>query len=62
MKIYGKVGRVQQADLIIVPNLAAKNKLLSWGIAEQKIEVVGMPIHPDFLKPPLGTENNFSVI
>jgi UDP-N-acetylglucosamine:LPS N-acetylglucosamine transferase len=40
-----------EADLIIVPNLAAKNKLLAWGIPEYKLEVVGMPIHPNFLKP-----------
>jgi spore coat polysaccharide biosynthesis predicted glycosyltransferase SpsG len=47
------------ADLIIVPNLAAKNKLLEWGIAEEKLEVVGMPIHPNFLKPAVDTREKF---
>ncbi len=48
-----------EADLIIVPNLAAKNKLLAWGISEQRIEVVGMPIHPNFLKPPACERDKF---
>ncbi len=40
------------ADLIIAPNEAARGQLLSWGIAQDKTRVIGMPIHPDFLKPP----------
>jgi UDP-N-acetylglucosamine:LPS N-acetylglucosamine transferase len=48
-----------EADLIIVPNLAAKNKLLEWGIPDYKLEVVGMPIHPNFLKPPACDREKF---
>jgi len=48
-----------EADLIIVPNLAAKSKLLAWGIPEYKLEVVGMPIHPNFLKPPTCDREKF---
>jgi UDP-N-acetylglucosamine:LPS N-acetylglucosamine transferase len=39
-------------DLTIVPNELVKNKLVSWGVPEEKVRVVGMPVHPDFIKPP----------
>ncbi|PWT99796.1 MAG: hypothetical protein C5B53_04940 [Candidatus Melainabacteria bacterium] len=39
-------------DLTIVPNELVKNKLLSWGVPEEKVRVVGMPVHPDFIKQP----------
>ena len=39
-------------DLTIVPNELVKDKLLSWGVPEEKVRVVGMPVHPDFHKPP----------
>ncbi len=48
-----------EADLTIVPNEAAKNKLLSWGVPENKIEIVGMPVHPDFLQPPSSDREKF---
>lgn len=47
------------ADLIIVPNLAAKNKLMQWGVSEHKLEVVGMPVHPNFLKAPICERDKF---
>ena len=39
------------ADLLIAPNDLAANKLVSFGIAPERIQVVGMPIQPVFLKP-----------
>ncbi len=42
----------QDADLIIAPNELAKNQLMTWGIAEANIKVVGMPVHPAFVQPP----------
>ncbi len=47
------------ADLTIAPNEAAKNKLLSWGIPENKVQVVGMPVHPDFTKPAKTNRHDF---
>jgi processive 1,2-diacylglycerol beta-glucosyltransferase len=40
------------ADLVIAPNDVVKMKLLEWGIPAEKIEVLGMPVHPDFVTPP----------
>ncbi len=41
-----------EADLIIVPNEAAAGQLLAWGVPQQKMQVIGMPIHPAFIQPP----------
>lgn len=38
-------------DLTVVPNKLAKERLLSWGVPEHKLKVVGMPIHPQFTRP-----------
>jgi UDP-N-acetylglucosamine:LPS N-acetylglucosamine transferase len=46
-------------DLTIVPNELARNKLLSWGVPEQKLKIVGMPIHPDFIRPPHYSREDF---
>lgn len=42
----------RDADLIITPNELAKTQLIKWGIAEERIKVVGMPVHPAFIQPP----------
>jgi UDP-N-acetylglucosamine:LPS N-acetylglucosamine transferase len=39
-------------DLFIAPNEIVFNKLIEWGMPAERIEVVGMPVHPDFLKEP----------
>ncbi len=41
-----------ESDLIIAPNEIVFNKLIDWGMAPEKVAVVGMPVHPDFLKEP----------
>lgn len=40
------------ADLTIAPNDLARERLISLGIAPANIQVIGMPIPPEFLKPP----------
>ena len=42
----------QNADLIIAPNNSVRNRLFSWDIPKDKIQVLGMPVHPKFLLPP----------
>jgi UDP-N-acetylglucosamine:LPS N-acetylglucosamine transferase len=42
----------KDADLTVVPNDLAKNRLIQLGVEPEKIKIVGMPIHPDFLNPP----------
>jgi len=39
-------------DLTIAPNDLARQKLISWGISPERIRVMGMPVHPSFLRPP----------
>jgi UDP-N-acetylglucosamine:LPS N-acetylglucosamine transferase len=39
------------SDLTIVPNDLTRNKLISWGVPAQKIKAIGMPIHPNFIRP-----------
>lgn len=41
-----------ESDLTIAPNDIVFNKLVEWGIEREKVAVVGMPVHPDFLKDP----------
>jgi UDP-N-acetylglucosamine:LPS N-acetylglucosamine transferase len=48
-----------EADLIIVPNEAARGQLITWGVPQQKIQAIGMPVHPAFLKPPKSTRREF---
>jgi len=49
----------KQADLIVAPNEAVREKLLSWDIPGDKIKVLGMPVHPKFLSPPTLTRSRF---
>lgn len=39
-----------EADMTLVPNDLGAKQLIEWGIAPEKIKVVGMPVHPDFSK------------
>lgn len=41
-----------EADIIIAPNEIVAEKLSAWGIGPNQIRVVGMPVHPDFTRPP----------
>lgn len=47
------------ADLTIAPNDLAREKLLSLGLAPSKVKVIGMPIKPEFLKPPQESRHDF---
>jgi processive 1,2-diacylglycerol beta-glucosyltransferase len=47
------------SDLTIVPNELTRRKLLEYGLPEEKSAVLGMPIHPDFLRPPSMTRSKF---
>ncbi len=47
------------ADLTIVPNELGYNRLIQWGISPQRIKVSGMPVNPDFIKPPSCTKEEF---
>lgn len=47
------------ADLIIAPNDIVKNKLIEWGIEPDKVEVLGMPVHPDFIAAPTISREDF---
>lgn len=48
-----------EADLTIVPNDLVKDQLTKWQVAEEKIRVIGMPVHPDFCKPPTTSRGDF---
>lgn len=39
-------------DLTLVPNHLGAQRLIDLGINSEKIKVTGMPVHPDFIKPP----------
>jgi hypothetical protein len=43
----------------MAPNEAVRNRLLSWGVRPDKIQVLGMPVHPNFLSPPTVTRAEF---
>lgn len=47
------------ADLTIAPNELVKKKLMEWGVKDSKIHVCGMPVNPDFLKPPSTSRETF---
>lgn len=49
----------KRADLIIAPNEIVRSKLLDWGIEPDKIQVLGMPVHPDFLSLPRTAPTEF---
>ncbi len=54
-----KAWACRDADLIFVPNDLARNQLVSWGVSPQYIKVAGMPVHPDFLRPPGWSKETF---
>jgi len=41
----------EDSDLTIVPNQITYDKLLEWGIKPEKLKIVGIPLHPEFVKP-----------
>jgi UDP-N-acetylglucosamine:LPS N-acetylglucosamine transferase len=49
----------EDADLIIAPNNIARDCLLRWGIPADKIQVLGMPVHPEFLSPTATSRADF---
>lgn len=49
----------RQADITIVPNEPCKKQLINLGVSETKIQVIGMPIHPDFCEPPSTSKGEF---
>ncbi|HEY9788005.1 MAG TPA: glycosyltransferase [Candidatus Obscuribacterales bacterium] len=46
-------------DLTLVPNSLSKQQLVEWGVPSEKIRIVGMPVHPDFTRPPTLTREDF---
>ena len=48
-----------EADLTIVPNELGKRQLIEWGVPEERIRVLGMPVHPDFSKPASTSKGEF---
>lgn len=46
------------ADLTIAPNDLARDRLISFGMDPQSIKVAGMPILPEFLKPPVESRHD----
>ena len=49
----------RRAELIIAPNEKVHRKLLEWGIKPDRIQVLGMPVHPKFLSPPVVPPEQF---
>lgn len=47
------------ANLIIAPNDIVKAKLVEWGCSPDRIKIVGMPVGPEFLKPPSIDKESF---
>lgn len=39
-------------DIFIAPNEIVFKKLVEWGMPPERIAVIGMPVHPDFIKEP----------
>ncbi|HEY9756416.1 MAG TPA: glycosyltransferase [Oculatellaceae cyanobacterium] len=48
-----------QADLTIVPNVFARQHLVSLGVSPERILTIGMPVDPSFLHPPIKTRERF---
>lgn len=48
-----------ETDLTTVPNELGKQQLVQWTVPEEKIQVLGMPINPEFLKPPTVSKDEF---
>ena len=49
----------KDVDLTLVPNELGRERLIHWGIEPEKIKVTGMPVHPDFVKPPVCPPEEF---
>jgi UDP-N-acetylglucosamine:LPS N-acetylglucosamine transferase len=49
----------QGADLVIVPNYIVANRLEEFGVDPERISVLGMPIHPNFVQPPVVPRRQF---
>ncbi len=47
------------ADLTIVPNDLGRERLIALGVKPEKIMVSGMPVHPNFVKPPTTSRDEF---
>lgn len=45
--------------LTVVPNSLSKQQLVEWGVPAEKIRIVGMPVNPQFLKPPKTDRKEF---
>ncbi|HEY9714074.1 MAG TPA: glycosyltransferase, partial [Chroococcales cyanobacterium] len=48
-----------EAALTIVPNDLAMNRLISWGVPPERIRPLGVPVHPDFIKPASVSQEEF---
>jgi UDP-N-acetylglucosamine:LPS N-acetylglucosamine transferase len=49
----------KDADLTIVPNALARDRLTTLGIAPDRILTIGMPVDPSFLRPATRTRSSF---
>lgn len=47
------------SDLTVAPNDLSKKRLIDLGVDENKIAVMGMPVHPDFRNPPTSSKEEF---
>lgn len=47
------------ADLIIAPNNIAQERLIALGVESARIVTIGMPVDPQFLRPPLQSRETF---
>jgi UDP-N-acetylglucosamine:LPS N-acetylglucosamine transferase len=47
------------ADLTIVPNELGREQLIAWGVPADRVRTLGMAVHPDFLKPPTTSKEEF---
>jgi UDP-N-acetylglucosamine:LPS N-acetylglucosamine transferase len=47
------------ADLTVVPNELGRDQLIAWGVPAERIRALGMPVNPDFLKPPSTSKEEF---
>lgn len=47
------------SDLTLVPNSLSKQQLVEWGVAPERVRIVGMPVNPEFLRPPVKNRKEF---
>ena len=47
------------SDLTVAPNDLSKKRLMDLGVRENRIKVIGMPVHPDFRNPPTSSKEEF---